>query len=80
MWNPYLTYTSFHQVLCADIDHSATNCLCRVKAKCMILISLPRIKDFFGVDSSFIYCPPHSNINQFTVKEVAKYETLTREQ
>ena len=60
------TYSSFNQVLCANINHCAANSLRRIEAEGVIFIPLPWIKDLLSVDSSFIYGPRNSYINKLT--------------
>lgn len=60
------TYSSFNQVLGANVNHSAANGLGRVEAKSMVLIPFPRIDNPFGVNSPLINCPRHRNIDKFT--------------
>lgn len=60
------TYSSFNEVLCANINHRAANSLGRVEAKSMVFIPLPGVEYSFGVNCSFIYCPGHSNIYKLT--------------
>lgn len=66
------TYSCFSQVLCAYINHRAANSFCRIKAKGMIFIPLPWVKDLFCVNGSFIYGPRNSNINKLTASRKYK--------
>lgn len=71
------TNPSFNQVLGANVYHSAANSLCRIETKGMVLIPLPQVQYPFCVDSSFIYCSRHSNINKLTTKIQDKTESLS---
>lgn len=62
------TYSSFSQVLCANVHYSAANGLCRVEAQCMILISLPRIKLTLCIYCPLVYCTRDSYIDKLTVE------------
>lgn len=71
------TYPCFHQILCSNIDHGASNSLCRVEAKSVIFISFPWIKYTFCVYGPLVYCPRNRNIDQFTETKgdmLQKYE------
>lgn len=61
-----ITHSSFNQVLIADVNNCASNGLCRVKAKCVILISFPGVEHPFHVNSPFINRSSYCNINQLT--------------
>ena len=69
-----ITHSSFNQILCANVNHCASNSLCRVKAKSMVFISLPWIKDFFRIDSSFVYGPWNSYIDKLTAQGNQKHK------
>lgn len=60
------TYSSFNQILCANVNYSAANSLCRIKTKGMVLIPLPWIKGSFSIDSSLVYSPGNSYIDKLT--------------
>lgn len=62
------THSSFNQILCANVNHGASNSLCRVKAESMVFIPLPWVKDLFGIDCSFVYGPWNSYIDKLTAQ------------
>lgn len=70
------TYSSFNQVLVADVNHGAANCLGRVEAKSVVLIPLPWIDNPLGVYSPLVNCPRHRNIDKFTALITSYISTL----
>ena len=72
------TYSSFNQILCSNVNNSATNGLCRVKTKGMVLVPLPWVKILFCIDCSLIYCARNSNIDQLADSLEDKGTSLRR--
>lgn len=52
----------------SNINNSATDSLCGVETKGMVLTYLPWIKNLFGVNYTFIYGTGYSNIDKFTAQ------------
>ena len=59
-------YPSFSQVLCPNINNSASHSFGRVETERVILIPLPRIKHPLRVDGSFVYRPWNCYIYELT--------------
>lgn len=57
-------YPGFNQILCSNVNNSATNGLGRVETKGMVLVPLPWIKMLLCVNRSLIYRARNSNVDQ----------------
>jgi len=64
----HISYPSLHQILCANVDNSASNGLGRIEAECVIFISLPWVKNSFLIYCPLINGPRYSYIDQFAEK------------
>lgn len=60
------TYPSFNEVLCPDVDYSASNSFGRVEAEGVIFIPLPGIEYSLCVDGAFINCSGDCHIDELT--------------
>ena len=70
-----MAYPAFNQVMGTNVNHSASNGYCRVKAESVIFIPLPRIEYPFGVYGSFINCTRNSHIYKLTAQTRLKIST-----